>query len=134
MLKKCQHKVGEFICFDVEEDLEDPSKQGRKIAEIDEEPDISVVQHDAEVQGRHEHEMEPDFEFTTTAKKITSEERESNSEAEKERLLAELIMRERNTLLNKELKKRATSHLTQAQQSLTFLNISRTNGSHTLKH
>ncbi|GKB21399.1 hypothetical protein Tco_0855322 [Tanacetum coccineum] len=60
-----------------EEDLEDPSKQGRKIAKIDEDPDISLVQHDAEVHGRHEHDMEPDFEFTTaeevyTAKKEVS--------------------------------------------------------------
>ncbi|GJY87810.1 retrovirus-related pol polyprotein from transposon TNT 1-94, partial [Tanacetum coccineum] len=31
----------------------DPSKQGRKIAEIDQDPDISLVQHDAEIQGRN---------------------------------------------------------------------------------
>nr|GEY19950.1 hypothetical protein [Tanacetum cinerariifolium] len=33
---------------------EDSSKQERKIDEIDQDPDISLVQHDAEVQGRHE--------------------------------------------------------------------------------
>ncbi|GJU03921.1 hypothetical protein Tco_1114259 [Tanacetum coccineum] len=61
----------------LEEDLEDPSKHGRKIDKIDQDPDISLVQHDAEVQGRHEHDMESDFEFTTakevyTAKKEVS--------------------------------------------------------------
>ncbi|GKA20332.1 hypothetical protein Tco_0700321 [Tanacetum coccineum] len=61
-----------IVVSDDEEDLEDPSKQGRKIAKIDEDPDISLVQHDAEVQGRHEHDMEPDMRFTT-AKKNTAE-------------------------------------------------------------
>ncbi|GJS10819.1 putative ribonuclease H-like domain-containing protein [Tanacetum coccineum] len=66
-----------IVVSDDEEDLEDPSKQGRKIAKINEDPNISLVQHDAEVQGRHEHDMEPDFEFTTaeevyTAKKEVS--------------------------------------------------------------
>ncbi|GJV23718.1 hypothetical protein Tco_1376413 [Tanacetum coccineum] len=37
-----------IVISDDEEDLEDPSKQGRKIAEIDEDPDISLVQHDVE--------------------------------------------------------------------------------------
>ncbi|GJV30618.1 putative ribonuclease H-like domain-containing protein [Tanacetum coccineum] len=50
-----------IVVSDDEEDLEDPSKHGRKIAEIDQDPDISLVQHDAEVHGRHDH----DFEFTT---------------------------------------------------------------------
>ncbi|GKE06700.1 hypothetical protein Tco_1398718 [Tanacetum coccineum] len=69
-----------IVVSDVEEDLEDPSKQGRKIAEIDEEPDISVVQHDAEVQGRHEHEMEPDFEFTTAEEVYTAKKEVSTAE------------------------------------------------------
>ncbi|GKC42711.1 hypothetical protein Tco_1060433, partial [Tanacetum coccineum] len=56
-----------------EEDLEDPSKQGRKIAEIDQDPDISLVQHDAEVQGRHENDMEYDFEFTAAEEVYTTE-------------------------------------------------------------
>ncbi|GJZ23025.1 hypothetical protein Tco_0560484 [Tanacetum coccineum] len=37
-----------IVVSDDEEDLEDPSKQGRKIAKIDQDPDISLVQHDAE--------------------------------------------------------------------------------------
>ncbi|GJR92501.1 xylulose kinase-1 [Tanacetum coccineum] len=58
----------------------DPSKQGRKIAKIDEDPDISLVQHDAEVQGRHEHDMEPDFEFTTAEEVYTAEKEVSTAE------------------------------------------------------
>ncbi|GKA33046.1 hypothetical protein Tco_0719413 [Tanacetum coccineum] len=69
-----------IVVSDDEEDLEDPSKQGRKIAEIDEDPDISLVQHDAEVQGRHEHDMEPDFEFTTAEEVYTAEKEVSTAE------------------------------------------------------
>ncbi|GJR57827.1 ribonuclease H-like domain-containing protein [Tanacetum coccineum] len=48
-------------CVQHKDDLEDPSKQGRKITEIDQDPGISLVQHDAEIQGRHKHEPEFDF-------------------------------------------------------------------------
>ncbi|GJS42057.1 hypothetical protein Tco_0567100 [Tanacetum coccineum] len=58
----------------------DPSKKGRKIAKINEDPDISLVQHDAEVQGRHKHDMEPDFEFTTTKEVYTAEKGVSTAE------------------------------------------------------
>ncbi|GKC52831.1 hypothetical protein Tco_1075576 [Tanacetum coccineum] len=61
-----------LVVSDDEEDLEDPSKQGRKIVEIDQDPDISLVQHDAEVQGRHEHDIESDFEFTTVEEVYTT--------------------------------------------------------------
>ncbi|GKB26191.1 hypothetical protein Tco_0865592 [Tanacetum coccineum] len=44
----------------------DPSKQGRKIDEIDQDPNISLVQHDAELQGRNEHDMEFDFDLDAT--------------------------------------------------------------------
>ncbi|GJW65640.1 hypothetical protein Tco_0117524, partial [Tanacetum coccineum] len=40
----------------------------RKIDEINQYPDISLVQHDKEVQGRHYHDMESDFEFTAAEK------------------------------------------------------------------
>ncbi|GJY96473.1 putative ribonuclease H-like domain-containing protein [Tanacetum coccineum] len=53
------------------------SKKGRKIAEIDQDPAISLVQHDAEIQGRHEHDMEFGFDFDTakdvsTAKSVST--------------------------------------------------------------
>ncbi|GKA95075.1 ribonuclease H-like domain-containing protein [Tanacetum coccineum] len=67
-VKKLEHKVksnqsrrrARVVISNNEEDLEDPSKQGRKIAEIDQNPSISLVQdegtswiqEDAEIQGR----------------------------------------------------------------------------------
>ncbi|GJV70587.1 hypothetical protein Tco_1490582 [Tanacetum coccineum] len=49
----------------VYDNQEDPSKQGRKIAQIDEDKGITLVQMSAQTQGRHEHDLEePDFEFT----------------------------------------------------------------------
>ncbi|GKB01518.1 putative ribonuclease H-like domain-containing protein [Tanacetum coccineum] len=47
-----------FMVSDNEEDSEDSSKQRRKIDEIDQDPDITLVQHDAEIQGRHRQEIE----------------------------------------------------------------------------
>ncbi|GJS36221.1 putative ribonuclease H-like domain-containing protein [Tanacetum coccineum] len=69
-----------IVVSDDEEDLENPSKQGRKIAKIDQDPDISLVQHDAEVQGKHEHDMEPDFEFTTAEEVYTTGKEVSTAE------------------------------------------------------
>ncbi|GJS48616.1 hypothetical protein Tco_0598737, partial [Tanacetum coccineum] len=52
-----------IVVSDDEDDLEDPSKQGRKIAKTFQDPRISLVQHDAKIQGRYEHNMEFDFDF-----------------------------------------------------------------------
>ncbi|GKE92972.1 hypothetical protein Tco_1574067, partial [Tanacetum coccineum] len=67
-IKKLENKVkskrrAKIIVFDDEDDLEDPSKQGGKIAEIDQDPAISLVQHDTKIQGRHKHNMEFDFDL-----------------------------------------------------------------------
>ncbi|GJU23561.1 hypothetical protein Tco_1156903 [Tanacetum coccineum] len=67
-VKKLEHRVktrqprrrARVIISDTEEDLEDPSKQGRRIAEIDQNPSISLVQdegtswiqEDAKIQGK----------------------------------------------------------------------------------
>ncbi|GKD40968.1 hypothetical protein Tco_1261175, partial [Tanacetum coccineum] len=67
-VKKLEHRVkirqprrrARVIISDTKEDLEDPSKQGRRIAEIDQNPSISLVQdegtlwiqEDAEIQGK----------------------------------------------------------------------------------
>ncbi|GKB59899.1 hypothetical protein Tco_0916085 [Tanacetum coccineum] len=54
--------------------LEDPSKQGRKIAQIDEDEGITLVQMSAQTQGRHEHDFkESDFEFITPEEDYTVE-------------------------------------------------------------
>ncbi|GJU08894.1 hypothetical protein Tco_1125324 [Tanacetum coccineum] len=67
-VKKLEHRVktrqprrrARVIISDIEEDLEDPSKQGKKITEIDQNPSISLVQdegtswiqEDAEIPGK----------------------------------------------------------------------------------
>ncbi|GJW35652.1 hypothetical protein Tco_0058572 [Tanacetum coccineum] len=56
---------------------EQSNSHGRKITEIDQDSGISLVQHDAEIQGRHEHEPEFDFDaanipVTTTGAEITT--------------------------------------------------------------
>ncbi|GKG02884.1 hypothetical protein Tco_0310520, partial [Tanacetum coccineum] len=64
-----------IVVSDDEDDLEDPSKQGRKIAKIDQDLGISLVQHDAEIQERYEHDMEFDFDASkevATAEKDVS--------------------------------------------------------------
>ncbi|GJS39511.1 hypothetical protein Tco_0564554 [Tanacetum coccineum] len=54
-------------------DLEDLSKQGRKIAQLDEDKGITLVHMGAQTQGRHEHDLEPDFEFTAPEEVYTVE-------------------------------------------------------------
>ncbi|GKB21960.1 hypothetical protein Tco_0855883 [Tanacetum coccineum] len=61
-----------IVVSDDEDDLEDPSKKGRKIAEIDQDPGISLVQHDAEIQGRYGHDMEFDFDFDAAKEVFTA--------------------------------------------------------------
>ncbi|GJQ96166.1 hypothetical protein Tco_0007305 [Tanacetum coccineum] len=68
-------RKAKLVVSDDEE--EDSFNQGRKIAEIDEDPDISLVQqmihHDAQTQGRQEHDLEPNFEFTAHEEVYTAE-------------------------------------------------------------
>ncbi|GKB91968.1 hypothetical protein Tco_0964240 [Tanacetum coccineum] len=73
-VKKLEHKVKSskarrrvrLVISDDKDNQEDPSKQGRKIAQIDEDEGITLVQMSAQTQGRHEHDFkEPDFEFIT---------------------------------------------------------------------
>ncbi|GJZ70104.1 hypothetical protein Tco_0633654 [Tanacetum coccineum] len=54
-----------FIVSDDEEDLEDSSKQGRRIADIDQDSDISLVHHDADIQGRYEDISTAEFNIST---------------------------------------------------------------------
>ncbi|GJV08779.1 hypothetical protein Tco_1346435 [Tanacetum coccineum] len=65
----------QFVVSDDEE--EDSFNQGRKIAEIDEDPNIFLVQqmihHDAQTQGRQEYDLEPNFEFTAPEEVYTAE-------------------------------------------------------------
>ncbi|GJV67480.1 hypothetical protein Tco_1482989 [Tanacetum coccineum] len=67
---KARRRVTLVVSED-EDDLEDPSKQGRKIAQLDEDEGITLV--GAQTQGRHEHDLEPDFEFTAPEEVYTAE-------------------------------------------------------------
>ncbi|GJZ46024.1 hypothetical protein Tco_0593620 [Tanacetum coccineum] len=68
-------KRAKFVVSDDEE--EDCFNQGRKIAKIDEDPDISLVQqmihHDAQTQERQEYDLEPNSEFTAPEEVYTAE-------------------------------------------------------------
>ncbi|GJZ80201.1 hypothetical protein Tco_0645038 [Tanacetum coccineum] len=68
---KARRRVRLIVSED-EDDLEDPSKQGRKIAQLDEDEGITLVQMGAQTQGRHEHDLEPDFEFTAPEEVYTT--------------------------------------------------------------
>nr|GEU32577.1 hypothetical protein [Tanacetum cinerariifolium] len=54
-------RKAKIVVSDEEVDLEDPSKQGKKIEEIDQDPDISLIQHDADIYRRYEQDMDFDF-------------------------------------------------------------------------
>ncbi|GJV31366.1 hypothetical protein Tco_1391766 [Tanacetum coccineum] len=80
-VKRLEHKVKSskakrrvrLVVLEDEDDLEDPSKQGRKIAQIDEDKGITLVQMSAQTQGRHEHDFEEfDFEFITPEEDYTA--------------------------------------------------------------
>ncbi|GKC65055.1 hypothetical protein Tco_1097653 [Tanacetum coccineum] len=62
-----------IVVSDDEDDAEDSSKQGRKIDEINQDPDIYLVQHDAEVQGRHEQEIKFETKVYTAEDVSTAE-------------------------------------------------------------
>ncbi|GKA58410.1 hypothetical protein Tco_0757598, partial [Tanacetum coccineum] len=61
-----------IMVFDDEDDLEDSSKQGRKIDEIDQDPNMSLIQHDVEIQGRHDMEFKSKFDDYTAEKDIST--------------------------------------------------------------
>ncbi|GKF39030.1 hypothetical protein Tco_0119091, partial [Tanacetum coccineum] len=63
-----------IIVSDDEEDLEDPSKQGRKISKIDQDSTISLVQHDTEIQESQEHDKEFEFDLDAAKDASTAEE------------------------------------------------------------
>nr|GEV23042.1 hypothetical protein [Tanacetum cinerariifolium] len=54
-------RKAKIVVSDEEVDLEDPFKQVRKIEEIDQDPNISLIQHDADIQERYEQDMKFDF-------------------------------------------------------------------------
>ncbi|GKF22844.1 hypothetical protein Tco_0075166, partial [Tanacetum coccineum] len=66
-----------------EDNQEDPSKQGRKIAQIDEDEGITLVHMSAQTQGRHKHDFEePNFKFIAPKEDYTAEPNISTAGAE----------------------------------------------------
>ncbi|GKF82735.1 hypothetical protein Tco_0244391, partial [Tanacetum coccineum] len=75
---KARRRVRLIVSED-KDDLEDPSKQGRKITQLDEDEGITLVQMGAQTQGRHEHDLEHDFEFTAPKKVSTASPKVKNA-------------------------------------------------------
>ncbi|GJV64776.1 putative ribonuclease H-like domain-containing protein [Tanacetum coccineum] len=86
-VKKLENKVkssqarrrARIIIFNDEDDLEDPSKQGRKIDEIDQDSAISLVQHDAEIAREAFYELDLNVDFDLgklTAKDVSTAEKD----------------------------------------------------------
>nr|GFB34832.1 hypothetical protein [Tanacetum cinerariifolium] len=75
--------LGLYLMFNIfydEEDLEDPSKLGRKIEEIDLDPNISLIQNDAEIQERYDQDMEFNLDFDAAEEVSTAEKEVSTAE------------------------------------------------------
>nr|GEX28172.1 uncharacterized mitochondrial protein AtMg00810-like [Tanacetum cinerariifolium] len=71
IVKSTNAKRRAKIVVSVDEDaVEDSSKQGRKIDDIDQDLNISLVQYDAKVQGRHEQEIKFETKDISTAETL----------------------------------------------------------------
>nr|GEV08414.1 hypothetical protein [Tanacetum cinerariifolium] len=70
-----------IIVSDDENDLEDSTKHRRKITKINQDPSISLVQHDVEIQGRYGHDLKFEYDFDTTEKDVSTAEPVSTSGA-----------------------------------------------------
>ncbi|GJZ95051.1 hypothetical protein Tco_0667254 [Tanacetum coccineum] len=113
-----------IVVSDNEEDLEDPSKQGRKIAKINQDPEISLFTAAEEVYTAEKEVSTAEPVSTAGASVSTAgaclakdkEEREMYSEAEKARLLAKLINKRKRYFATQRAEERRNKPLTQAQQ------------------
>nr|GEZ48954.1 hypothetical protein [Tanacetum cinerariifolium] len=85
-------RKAKIVVSDEEVDLEDPSKQGRKIEEIDQDPDISLIQHDADIQEMYEQDMEFNFDVAkdvSTAEQVSTVEEELDQGRSKKQKIGE---------------------------------------------
>nr|GEV79687.1 hypothetical protein [Tanacetum cinerariifolium] len=141
-----------IVVSDDEDAAKDTSKQGRKIDEIYQDPNISLVQHDAEVQGRHEQETKFETKDISTAEtlvyirrsasknkdiqatieadeelalRIQAKEREKYSEAKRARLIVELINQRKRHFAQQRDEERRNKPMTQAQQTCLIINMKR---------
>ncbi|GKC22366.1 hypothetical protein Tco_1024516 [Tanacetum coccineum] len=126
-LSKSRRKA-RIVVLNDEEDLEDPSKQGRKITKIDQDPDISLVQHDTKF----------NFDFSaakevSTAKEHVTEEREKYNAAEQARMLSELINQRKRYFAAQRPEQKRNKLPIQAQRRTYMSNYIKHIGSHTLQ-
>ncbi|GJW77920.1 hypothetical protein Tco_0139602 [Tanacetum coccineum] len=129
-VKKLENKVkssqarrrASIIVSDDEDDLEDPSKQGRKIAEIDQDPAISLEDIQARVEADEE-----------LAQRLQAEEREMYTKVEQARMLVELINQRKRYFIAQRAQERRNKPPTQAQQRTYMSNYIKHMGSHTLQ-
>nr|GEV27518.1 hypothetical protein [Tanacetum cinerariifolium] len=122
-----------IVVSDDEDAAEDSSKHGRKIDEINQDHDISLVQHDAEVQGRHEKKIKFETEDISTAKtllyiwksasKDKGEDESSNMAAEEE--LEQENSKRQKTKESSEPREKEDDELTQEdlQQMVTIVQV-----------
>nr|GEV47517.1 retrovirus-related Pol polyprotein from transposon TNT 1-94 [Tanacetum cinerariifolium] len=81
-----------IVLLDDEDVAKDTSKQGRKIDAIDQDPNNALVQHDVEVQGRHEKEIKFKTKDISTAETLmyirrsASKDKEQLDEEERQRI------------------------------------------------
>ncbi|GJW18821.1 ribonuclease H-like domain-containing protein [Tanacetum coccineum] len=143
---KARRRANFVVSNDEEEEY---FNQGRKIAEIDEDPYISLVQqiihHDAQTKVRQEHDLEPSFEFTTHEEVYTAEpdisttnvpiasKRGRYSKADKTRLLVELINKRNRLFAQLRAEQRRNKPMTQSQQRTYMCTYIKNIGSHTLQ-
>nr|GFB97278.1 hypothetical protein [Tanacetum cinerariifolium] len=111
-----------IVVSDDEGDLEDPSKQGRKITKIDQDPGISLQEQKRlgfEADVRLQAELD---EEERVSAEVTSRRKRKYTEAEQARMLAELVNQRKRYFDAQRAEERRNKPPTQAQQR-TYMSI-----------
>ncbi|GKD77175.1 hypothetical protein Tco_1339796 [Tanacetum coccineum] len=159
-VKKLEHKVKSskarrrviLVVLEYKDELEDPSKQRRKIAQIDKDEGITLVHMSAQTQGRHNPEVKSAAESLVYIRRRAAKrkdkgkakpiQKKTNLQLEKERLGLEEALRLQEQLDEEERKRkfaqqraeqRRNKPMTQAQQRTYMCNYIKNMGSHTLQ-
>ncbi|GJZ00520.1 hypothetical protein Tco_0517949 [Tanacetum coccineum] len=119
-----QERLGYEEALRLQAEIDEEERQ--RIARVQEEASSFNIEEWDDIQAR----VEADEEF---AQRLQSEEREMYSEAEKARLLAELINKRKRYFAAQRAKERRNKPLTQAQQRTYMSQYIKNMGSHTLK-
>ncbi|GJX46871.1 hypothetical protein Tco_0272061 [Tanacetum coccineum] len=124
VLLQRQERAGYEAAIRLQEQLDDEERQ--RIARVQEEASSFNIEEWEDIQAT----IEADEEL---AQRIQAEEREKYSEAEKARLLAELINQRKRYFAQQRAEERRNKPLTQAQQRTYMSNYIKHIGSHTLQ-